>query len=209
MRDPDLPEVLKAIDMGIRNAQNDYKKSYQSDVCSSFAPEYLMTVYIFQSILELKERCGCTYGLSLEESVYKMRKTLAINGRPSKQTPPCGKCDLSLIDLTEQPLVVIEVKKNPYDYEKDIKRLSYLVNNNLKYGVFASLLFEPVNINPNELADRLESETENLRKKIENYVRALGYDLNVAKNLGLIEDFKLANDPEEYKWCPVCFVIRK
>jgi hypothetical protein len=55
-------EILKAIDEGIRNAQKDYLESFQSDISSSYAPEYLMTVYIYQSLLGLIDG----YGLALE-----------------------------------------------------------------------------------------------------------------------------------------------
>ena len=47
MYKPSGQEVLNAIDQGIRNAQRDYLKSFQSGISSSYAPEYLMTVYIY------------------------------------------------------------------------------------------------------------------------------------------------------------------
>ena len=129
MRDPTPPEVISSILQGIRNAQRDYKKAYESHINSEFAPEYLMTVYIFQSILKLKEkRGGCPYGVSLEEPVYDLARALGIQGRYSNHGRVYGDCDLSLRACNDdKPLAVIEVKKDPRNYWEDIARLSYLV----------------------------------------------------------------------------------
>lgn len=198
MRAPDLSEILKAIDAGIRNAQNDYKKANDSDIISEYCPEYYITVYIFQSLLTLQNKYGKGFWLSVEESVYNIWKKLKIRGRPPNFISWQGKCDLALKDQIDRPWVVVEVKKYPLEYQENIERLSYFVSSGLKYGVFASCLFE-------EAQDTLMGNAENIRKNIEDLVREWGYDLLVEKHTGKIQDF-----PEEskiYKWCPVCFII--
>jgi len=161
MREPMRQEVLASIIQGIKHAQDDYKKAYMSHIKSNYAPEYLMTVYIFQSILELKDECGCTYGLSVEESVYdlvkelKTMRGLETRGRYPESARVYGKCDLSLRDNDSKPRVAIEVKEDAWDHGEDLKRLSTLVELGLEFGVFASYWFEEVkDNNPKEAEDR-------------------------------------------------------
>lgn len=96
-RDPARQEVLESIFQGVMQAQTDYKKAYESHINSEFAPEYLMTTYIFQSVFQLKEKiCGYAYGLSLEESVYDLARALGTRGHYSNHARVNGNCDLSL-----------------------------------------------------------------------------------------------------------------
>lgn len=124
-----------------------------------------MTVYIFQSLLALKEHCGCPYGLSLEEPVSNLVNDVkTMSGRHSRGVYRYGlrvggKCDLSLKNKKGEPLAVIKVKENPWDYYSDIDRLAGLVTLGLPFGIFASCWFEEVsNNNPEEAEDRLEKE---------------------------------------------------
>jgi hypothetical protein len=150
MREPTRSEVINAINQGIRKAQEDYKKAYMSHISSSYAPEYLVTVHIFQSILELKEKCNCTYGLSLEEPVYDIARSLGARPRYPQKARVSGYCDLLLRDINEKPRAVIEAKKYAWDYWYDLSRLSYLVEKGLEFGVLASCWFEKIEDNNKE-----------------------------------------------------------
>jgi hypothetical protein len=214
MRDPELPEVLEAIDIGIRNAQKDYKEAYESHINNSeYSPEYLMTVYIFQSLLKLKKHCGCPYGLSLEEPVFRLVSSLrekSANGRYScgryrYDLRVGGKCDLSLRNKDDEPMAAIKVKEDPWDYDLDIKRLASLVERGLPFGIFASCYFvEIVDDNVEEADIRLEEEAHCIHKDI---IGSLGDKFTVIKNLGVKDIIKLGDDQVHWRWCPFCYVI--
>jgi len=207
MRNPTSQEIVDAINQGILKAQEDYKKANNSDIISEYCPEYYITMYIFQSLLKLKNKYKQAFWLSVEESVYKMRNKLRILGRPPDITPPKSKCDLALKDQSDCPLVVIEVKKDPFDYQENVGRLSYLVSCGLKYGVFASCLFVEVEDKDcQEAQDKLGRITEDIRNRIDRFNRVWKYDLLVEEETGGIEDFY--EESKIYKWCPVCFVIQ-
>lgn len=213
MREPTRSEVINAVNQGIRKAQEDYKKAYMSHISSSYAPEYLMTVYIFQSILDLKEKCNYTYGLSLEEPVYELARSLGARPRYSQEARVYGHCDLSLRDIKEKPRAVIEVKKYARDYPQDLPRLSYLVEKGLKFGVFASCWFEKIeDNNQKDAEDRLEEEIQCIHEHIKEDVRRRYNRLIVERELGNIGRLALEGETlsqkEEWMWCPVCFVIR-
>ncbi len=213
MRDPTRQEVLDSIFQGIRKAQEDYKKAFMSHICSSYAPEYLMTVNIFQSILRLKDSCGYTYGLSLEEPVRNLAEALRGKRVGSPQGARVnGRCDLSLRDVNDKPRAVIEVKKNAWDYWEDLGRLKYLVKQGLEFGIFASCWFEQVKDNNfKEAEDKLEEEIQFLHEYILDDVGKSGGNLSIERVLSTVENLLLlgetANQNTEWKWCPVCFEI--
>lgn len=216
MSDPTQQEILKAIDEGIRKAQEDYKKAYESHINNSaYSPEYLMTVYIFQSLLKLKEKCGCPYGLSLEEPVYNLVSSLrnkSVNGRNSSGRYPYdlrvdGKCDLSLKNKDDEPLAVIEVKEDPWDYYSDIKRLARLLKRGLPFGIFASCYFVKIIDNNSDEADiQLEEEAKCILEEIKSDFERRD-ELNVDKHLGFKDTLKLDWDSDHSRWCSFCFVI--
>ncbi|MBA7666007.1 hypothetical protein ES703_74082 [subsurface metagenome] len=212
MRDPARLEVINSIIQGIRKAQEDYKKAYMSHICSSYAPEYLMTVYIFQSILELKEECNCTYGLSLEEPVKELATSLGARPRYPKDARVYGYCDLLLRDINDKPRAAIEVKKYAWDYPEDLGRLAYLVEKGLEFGVFASCWFEEVKDNNHkEAEDRLKEEIQCIHEHIRKHIRRRYNKLLIERELGNIERLVLEGETldqkEESRWCPVCFVV--
>ena len=213
MREPTRSEVINAVNQGIRKAQEDYKKAYMSDISSRYAPEYLVTVYVFQSILELKEQCDCTYGLSLEEPVYELARSLGARPRYLQEARVYGRCDLLLRNIEEKPRAVIEVKKYAWDYFWDLPRLSYLVKKGLEFGVFASCWFEEIeDNNQKDAEDRLKEEIQCIYEHIKEDVRRRYDRLIVERELGNIERLLLEGETlsqkEEWMWCPMCFVIR-
>lgn len=213
MGDPTRSEVINSVSQGIRKAQEDYKEAYMSDICSSYAPEYLMTVYIFQSILELKRKCNCTYGISLEEPVYELAKSLGARPRYPEGARVYGYCDLLLRAINDdKPRAVIEVKKYAWDYWGDLERLAYLVEKGLEFGVFASCWFEEVkDNNRKEAEDRLKEEIQCIHEHIRNDISKRYSRLFIEREPGNIERLVLEGETlgqkEELMWCPVCFVV--
>jgi len=213
MRDPTLPEVLDAIDKGIRKAQRDYFKAYMSDIAAG-APEYLTTVCIFQSILKLKDRCGFAYGLSLEEPVMDM--VVSLRGkrvRIPRDARGKGECDLSIRNVDDMPLAAIEVKRNPWNCHDDLNRLAFLVKSGLKCGVFASCWFQEVKGNSLKKAkDTLGQEINFLHNYILDHTGKSEGNLYVALAPSRIKripfEGEKAGDVENWVWRPVIFNIR-
>lgn len=212
MRDPNRPEIINSINQGIKKAQEDYKKAYMSDLCSEYAPEYLMTVYIFKSLLELKQKCNYTYGLSLEEPVHGLARSLGVRPRYPRDVRVYGYCDLLLRDIHGKPIVAIEVKKYAWDYWDDVRRLAYLVENGLKFGIFVSCWFETAEgNNSKEAEDRLKEEIQCIYEHISDDVKRRYSRILIEKKVGAIKRLVLEGETpgrkEESMWCPVCFVV--
>ena len=210
MSEPTIQEVIDAINQGISRAQEDYKNANDSDIISEYCPEYYLTIYIFQALLKallkLKREYEQEFRLSVEESVWNMKKQFKIRGRPPDFISRQGRCDLALKDQDDNASALIEVKKCPFDYQENIERLAYFVSCGLKYGVFASCMFEEVIDNKiNEAQDKLKENSENIRKCIQNLIRGWKYDLLVKKQTGEMQEFR--EESKIYEWCPVCFVI--
>lgn len=214
MRQPIREEVIDAIIKGINKSQADYEVAYYSDISSPYAPEYLITVYIFQSILELKVKYDWPYTLSLEEPVRSLVKSLGAHGRPQNRLRVRGKCDLSLRDDNDRAraVAVIEVKKDARKYEKDLGRITCLVEQGLGFGVIASCRFAKVeDDNFKETEGVLKKEIEDIYREVRKAIRTEGTNLYVERVLGTITDWPSEGKPPDpggkWKWCPVCFVI--
>jgi hypothetical protein len=214
MRDPKRSEVISAVNDGIRKAQENYARAYMSHISSTYAPEYLTTVYIFQSILELKEKCNCTYGLSLEQPVYEVVRSLGVRGRYAGEARVYGDCDLLVKNIKDKPMAVVEVKKYAWDYPQDLPRLSYLVGKGLEFGIFASCWYEEIKGNDRNYAERrLNEEVQCIYEHIKEDVMRRYNGLIVERELGRVDTLVLegetSSQKEEWRWCPVCFVIRR
>lgn len=202
MRKTSSREVLKAIDQGIRNAQMDYLTSYESYISSTFAPEYLITVYIYQSLLKLIQG----YGLGLEVSVHELEelshKKLSVND--AQRLRKNGYCDLLLRNLNDTPRVVIEVKKTAWEYYGDFERLKGLLSLGLEFSVFATCLFK-------ETKDELKDELLCLQKEIEEYNEKSGDNHLIELEPSEISHLQLKgakpDEDEERYWRPVVFKI--
>lgn len=220
MRDPEQEEVLDSIVKGIQNAQRDYEKAYKSDIVTpEYTPQYLTTVYIFQSIFKLKRKRQCKssngYGIALEQRLRKtvtgpLKVELKVDKRKlDKEVPLRSKCDLLLLDINDDPRAVVEVNENLDDYRKDSRRLAFLVKYGLKFGVFASCRFEEIKDNEREEETdaRLEKTIEDVGKSVDDHLTALGYRLHVESERANI--YLLRQGEKKWKWRPVCFVIKK
>jgi hypothetical protein len=200
MSDPTPQEILKAIDKGIRNAQIDYLKAYQSDIQSRYAPECLMTVYIFQSILELVGG----YGLALEVPVYDIECSSygKFHGRKPGAARSSGKCDLALQDSKGKFRVIIEVKKNAWKYDEDMKRLISLLKLDIELSVFVACLFKK---NEEELTEEIQCLIDSIRS---DYVKS-GVTFSIELVPSITEPLCLEGDNEKWVWCPVIIKLQK
>jgi hypothetical protein len=213
-RNPTKQETVGAIIQGISEAQKHYKIAYQSHIFNSeYCPEYLMTVYIFRSLLELKDsKCGCPYGLSLEQRVRTIMSHLPRKrGRYPNKLRAGGKIDLVLWDIEdwqdEKPLAAIEVKENGQNYDKDLRRLAALVERNLEFSILASCQVKEVRGSRKVAEDELVRTISSMSKAIKRYLMTLNGDLHLESRWGAIEDLQLEGDEQIFVWCPVCFLI--
>lgn len=187
--------ILQAVQQGIIDAQKDYYKSFQSDLSSEYAPEYLMTVYIFRSLLSLIDG----YGVALEvpisdlDSGYSYKR---FQGRKPGSVRYNGKCDLVLLDSKEKAKAVIEVKRNPWFYDEDMDRLISLLDLNIEMSIFASCMYK-------KSKKELIEESDLLLKTIKK-----DYQRNITIELSPIPKRVLKYDGE-WVWYPIVFLVRK
>ncbi|MDP2919765.1 MAG: hypothetical protein Q8O43_06085 [Dehalococcoidia bacterium] len=200
MSNPTQQEILHAIDQGIRNAQRDYLKAFQSDIASRYAPEYLMTMNIFQSLFELVDG----YGLALEVPVYDIEGSsyTKFRGRKPGAVRLDGKCDLVLFNSEDKSRVVIEIKKDPWAYHEDMIRLIPLLKLGIEFSVFASCLFK-------KTEGELIEETQCLLDTIKNNYVKSGVTLSIELEPSAREPLYFEGDNEEWVWCPVIIKLQK
>jgi len=200
--------VISRIQKAIVAAQDDYKMSAEDLLCN--APEYLLTVYIYQDIISLRSR---KY-LTLEEKPKTIYDLLEIKkrGKKPKELRYHGRCDLVLWYSSGDPRAVIEVKRNHGNYLADIKRLSTLLKADLglEFSVFACCIQRKRNKRGDNYTRRsIESSIEVMRQKVQNEV---GKEIAVEIANHSIKKLDLGLEWEESErirlWRPICFVLR-
>ena len=213
LHDPTLEELVDVTIQGISTAQKDYKQAWQSHVFNSaYCPEYLMKVYIFQSLLRLRRKCGSPYGLSLEEPVRTIIDHLpTTRGRYPGKLRLGGKCDLVFWEEKEEekPLVAIEVKEDITDHRADIGRLAALVQRNLRLGIFASCKAQQVRAKREDAEAELLQTTDSMCKDIQRCLSKEDRSLRLTYKLGNTKKLRLEGDEESLVWCPACLLISK
>jgi len=206
-------EVVDATIQGISAAQKDYKQAWQSHIFNSaYCPEYLTTVYIFQSLLRLRRQWGSPYGLALEQRVRTIIGHLPRTPGPYPvKLRPRGKCDIVFWEEgdEEKPLLAIEVKEDITDNHADIERLAGLVQRNLRLGIFASCKAQPVTTKREDAKAALLQTVDSMCKDIERALTRQDKNLRLAYKLGKIEELRLEGDEETFVWCPACLLISK
>ena len=169
MSEPPWTDINEKIDEGIRKAQDDYKEATWAPLL--YCPEYLMTVNIFKSLLELTS-------LSLEENPEALLKAYQQGshprGRPKKVPRGNGRVDICLwCRDVDRPRAIIEVKRCAKDWENqalDIIRLAKLLlkYRGLKFGVLASCIHMEVKDNNNTTAQNtIKNKLRKIRQSIE------------------------------------------
>lgn len=212
-------DVTYSIREGIRNAERYYSRA--SGVSLWEGPEYLINVYIFQSILRRLEKDCLTLELKptiADEYAQKRTRTRTISRRrpsSSDDERPNGHCDVVLWwPNTNITRAIIEVKKCAKDCEKDIGRVVGRLRHGLEFGVLASSLCVKFKDNgkrsaKNDLLQAFKDLAESIKKKIDSK-----HEYEVEPERGNIKETIEFDDDEpghkiRYLWCPVTFLISK
>jgi len=219
MRDPTRQRVLGSIDEGIRKAQKDYKEAAWTPLCHG--PEYLITVSIFYSLLNLTEKDSLTLEDKPKE-LLKYLKEKPQRGRPRSVPPGMrlnGRADICLWHIGEnRPRAIIEVKRCAEDWinnKKDIDRVAGLLcgkeYRKFEFGILASCIHRVVkNNNGNELErkihDKLGHVLQVIEEKLDDYGQ-LGVKLERSSIKPLNLKCENAGDSENWIWQPVVFKI--
>jgi hypothetical protein len=208
-------EATYSIREGMRNAERHYSKA--SGVPLWEGPEYLINVYIFQSILRrLKADC-----LTLElrptvadEYAQRRARTRAVHRRrppSSNDERPNGHCDAVLWWPNKNVTrAVIEVKKHAKDCENDVGRVIGRLRSGLQFGVLAAPLYMKFKDHGRASARKqLLQEFDGLAASIKEKT---GAKYETEPGRGNIKETNLFDDDDlghkvRYLWCPVTFLI--
>jgi len=218
MRDPTKQQVFDAIDKGIRKAQKDYKDAAWTALCQG--PEYLVTVGIFYSLLDLTEKDSLTLENRPTE-LLKHLKEKPRRGRPRSVPRGSGRVDICLWHKGEdRPRAIIEVKRCADDWKKhtkdtDIDRIAKLLLDNsarkFEFGILASCIHRVVrNNNRNELKWKINDNLESLRQAIEEKLDgqlSVKLDPSGFEPLPLKDEYPQDEDSDNWIWRPVVFRI--
>lgn len=215
-RDATQQQVVYAIDKGIRKAQADYKDAAWTALCQG--PEYLVTVDIFYSLLDLTQKDS----LTLENRPTELRKYLKEKpqrGRPRSVPRGRGRVDICLWHKGEdRPRAIIEVKRCAEDWRKhtedtDIDRIAKLLLDNsarkFEFGILASCIHRVVrNNNRSELERKTNDNLESLRQAIEEKLDGqLSVKLEPSdfELLPLKDEYPEDENSDNWIWRPVVF----
>ena len=209
MHDPSRDEVIDSIQQGIMQSQTDYRKAAWLPICQG--PEYLMTVYIFKSLLKLTRGDSLTLEVK-PKVILDYLKAKKPPGRKPKSARLDGRGDICLwLVGTDKPRAIIEVKKYASQCHKDLDRVTHLLNRGLEFGILASCIQERVKNSTNanmkkRIRDSRQSIYEAIREQL-NSKSSLAVELVRYK----IEPLTFGGDTpdvnEDWLWCPVIFTI--
>lgn len=217
MRDPGLPEVLKAIDIGIRNAQENYKDAAWTPLL--YCPEYLMTVYVFNSLLSLTRKDSLTLESEPDDLLINYLGKEPRRGRPKRVPRGNGRVDICLWHLGEdRPRAIIEVKrcaKQWINNNDDIKRIVSLLHEptvrKIEFGVLASCIHMLVRNNNETAAQKnIKNKLREIQQSIEaNLDGRLAVKLEPSGYipLQLKDEYPEDDTNENWIWRPVVFKI--
>jgi len=217
-RDPTECQVLKVIDKGIRRAQEDYKNAAWTSLCQG--PEYLITISIFYSLLDLTKKDSLTLE-NRPNDLLKHLKGKPQRGRPRSVPRGRGHVDICLWHKDNgRPRAIIEVKRCAEDWVKDkkdtdidriVKLLLYKSAWKFKFGILASCIHKVLkNNNRNELEGKINDNLESLRQAIEEKLDSrLSVKLvpSSFKLLPLKDEYPEGEDIDNWIWRPVVFKI--
>ena len=218
MRDPTKQQVLDAIDKGIRKAQDDYKDAAWTPLCQG--PEYLLTVGIFYSLLNLTKKDSLTLENQPTE-LLEWLKRRSRPGRPRSVPRGTGRIDICLWHKGKnRPRVITEVKRRVGDWRKctkdtDIDRIAQLLLANTVYkfefGILASCIHHVVGDNSrNQIKQKINADLKSLRQAIEEKLDSrLGVKLEPSsfEPLPLKDEYSEDEHSRNWIWRPVVFRI--
>lgn len=209
MHDPTQQEVRASILKGIIKAERDYRKG--TTWMLHQAPEYFMTVNIYQSLLKLTK----TSSLTLEDKpkrIIQIIKNRHLPGRKPSNARLGGRCDLVLFYLNtdeDKPRALIEVKRNAEDCIEDLNRVARLKSEGLEFCVLASCLFEEIKNDEAENAkDKLRTRRRDIHQEILEVLAKHNLSLILSRSKIKDVSYEMSEgDVQKWVWSPVCFVI--
>lgn len=197
-------EVADKIIRGIVKAQNKYKKWSSNELWLGYAPEYLMTCCIAESLASDK---NCF--VELETPVGNIIKKLDVKkNKPMERKN--GRVDISLYYQSSKLKSVIEVKSPVYCYntiKKDIKRLCSIkeIGHEIGHNVTNYMAcFMWSEGNGEKLESKMEAKCNRIKDKIveDTGIKIINpiVKIKTEENAGL-------NDNNAACWAAVVFVI--
>jgi hypothetical protein len=203
-------QIVDAILNGVIKAQKKYNKAASSPLFD--APEYFMDVYIFNELSRITKDDSITLQHKYPETqknihTYKRVKRLQKGVKP----------DITLwYPHEEKRKAFIEVKCLTDDCESDITKICKLINENIKYGLSVSVLYESycskLPSSKEEAENNLEQKRKSKEKKVRNIVETQ------FKNEFTVKPFygntrQIETKPDDNKnlwlWIPVCFLLER
>lgn len=202
---PSQSRVVNAILDGIKNAHLANLKWTNHSAWLSLAPEYMINIFIGQSIEKLSPMPEIWFEVSvtdLANSVSKSSNTkqfIDSISRNTKDGPKNEKIDI-VLDDNKYSRVMIEVKNAVSTWgagiEKDIERISKALKEEttLDYGIFAFF----ANDNKKKIDDIITDLAEQARQK------SLVHNINLMPVFEIIEE-----QNNDWSCAAVCFVLER
>jgi hypothetical protein len=212
-------QIVEAIQKGVITAQGSYNDAASSPLC--WAPEYLTDVHIYQSLFDITDKDS----LTLQHNIKDLQDNYSLRtarGRKIKELPDNARIDIILWQPNVGKIrAFIEVKRNPDDFKKDIKRICRLLRKNGEFGVFTSAIHQEYKYKPSDFKSRENTEKgllDRLQEIKAEIRRLIKTDYKSNDNVELFdENHKIrylsfeqeTGDKKNWVWRPACFLIER
>jgi hypothetical protein len=207
MNEPSPTLVTSSIVEGIKNAQNEISTASKGLLC--WAPEYLMTVNIFQSLSRIK---ALQNNLVLETGLNDGGVKSPGRKLKNSRTGQLCRCDM-VVWSDDRRRAVIEVKRHAWKCQQDVARILQLFKEfpDINYGVLAACVHKELKNTDelmlrNKIVNDLEIISQNIRQKVKNVEI---FPRNVKKQIYPVYAEDGNGEGRTYLWRPVCFVIKR
>lgn len=198
-------QVVDAILTGIKNAHKKNKK-WTGGSWLSMAPEYMINIFIGQSLEKLKPMPHIWFEINIDDlaessnpiDIKKFKKDITRNGKNLEKNQK-EKIDI-VLDDKENSKVIIEVKNGVCKYgngiDKDIRRICNALTHqsSLEYGIFAFF----ANDDKRNILDVVKDI------KIQAKDVASQYSINFKTKLDVITDAE-----NDWSCAAVCFILKR
>ena len=133
-------DIIKSTLDGIETSVELYQK-WSGGEWASYAPEYLLTVKISESIATKIENIGDKELITLEDNLDYLLDLANAKGRGkiSHKVRKNGRCDITIWREDEKPIALIEVKNSVFYLRKitsDINRIKEVLKRNISKSTF-------------------------------------------------------------------------
>lgn len=208
---PERELIVDAVLKGISKAQEDFFEWTKTWV--SWAPEYMLNIYIGQALSKLKPMPEIWFEVGIEDVAVssQLEKTAKGNFCKSVQRKnyKSEKIDIVLDETTTSiPQVVIEVKsgisKRSKNIDADIIRICQCLKHapNLQYGLFVAF----ANIGKLSITDQLNVILKDIQSIKENKI-----SLDIEKDfmITLVQSKVVEPDADGWSCTAACFIIER